>query len=512
MSLVHGLSILLFSIQILSAQSPTFQLLPAGESKPTPRVDGTIVWDAVSRRVILFGGQDNGSRNDLWAYSLDTQRWQQIETSGATPPARFGHTSALDKEGRLIIFGGQSSGFFSDVWAFDFRAGTWKQLAADNAGPSRRYGHSAIYEAGRDRLVISHGFTNAGRFDDTWAFDLRTNSWRDLSPGGTRPLRRCLHHAVHDETRGRMLLYGGCASGFGPCPLGDLWSFDLATQRWSEITASPRPAPRMHYGRVFSSKRDQMLLFGGSGGGLLNDLWSFSAGPTSWEPLAISGDKPTARDRHESAYAPELDAAFFFGGNSGSGYSNELWILRTQAVVELGVRSAVNAFSGAAGPIAPGELVTLYGTFPSATSLTVTVAGLPTRTSYAGSDQINIQVPRSLPVGAEAEIAVGDLRSMRVATRSASPGIYPTAFHRDGTPVSIAQPASLGEVITLYATGVGVANSRIGILAGGIAADPLSAVEMGESGAIKLETIVSGPVLAVVVDGVASPEISLDVK
>jgi hypothetical protein len=28
-------------------------------------------------------------------------------------------------------------------------------------------------ETNRDRMVISHGFTDAGRFDDTWAFDLQ---------------------------------------------------------------------------------------------------------------------------------------------------------------------------------------------------------------------------------------------------------------------------------------------------------------------------------------------------
>jgi hypothetical protein len=120
--------------------------------------------------------------------------------------------------------------------------------------------------------VIFHGFTSEqGRFDDTWAFDLATNSWRDISPACARPLRRCLHHAVNVPQSDQMLLYGGCSSGFGPCPQGDLWSFELANGQWKEITSNPRPAPRQRHGMVFDDNRGKLVLFGGVGGPPLND-------------------------------------------------------------------------------------------------------------------------------------------------------------------------------------------------------------------------------------------------
>ena len=219
------------------AQPLTYSLLRADGPHPTPRSDGTIAYDPAGRRIFLFGGQDTAPRNDVWAYSLAERRWEEVAVSGAKPPARFGHTLLFDTvRRRLVVFGGQAGGFFSDVWAFDLARGSWQQLSADNAGPTRRYGHSAILDTARDRMVISHGFTNSGRFDDTWAFDFATSAWRDLSPAGTRPLRRCLHHAVHDAANNQMYLYGGCASGAGPCPLGDLWSFDLGSNRWTERT------------------------------------------------------------------------------------------------------------------------------------------------------------------------------------------------------------------------------------------------------------------------------------
>ena len=472
-----------------------FRLLSGGETKPSPRLDGTISWDATAGRVVLFGGQDNTPLNDLWTYRLDEARWLKLSPSGALPPARFGHTSLIDSQGRLIVFGGEARGFFSDVWAFDFRANSWRQLAPDNAGPSRRYGHSAIYDRARDRIVISHGFTNSGRFDDTWAFDLRTSTWRDLSPptGSVRPVRRCLHHAVLDERRGQMLLYGGCASGFGPCPLGDLWSFDLASQRWTEITGGQKPAPRTHYGIAFRSQADQAVLFGGSGAGLLNDVWAFDAAGRQWQSVEPSGDRPSARARHGSTYAPELDTAFFFGGSTPNGLSNELWAYGPSAI-----RAVVNAFSGVGGAVSPGELVTLFGTFGGTPS--VTVGGLAAEVMFADARQINVRVPVNLVIGAEVEVVVAGSGSVRVNAREVNPGLFRNVTFSEG-------------LVSLYLTGYGVGIPPDLAVRSGRTPLAMSSVTEVAAGVLRIDArIPEVPAaelgaFAVTVRGVSSPEL-----
>ena len=40
---------------------------------PSPRIDAPIIYDAPGRRLLMFGGQDSASRNDLWAFSVDRQ-------------------------------------------------------------------------------------------------------------------------------------------------------------------------------------------------------------------------------------------------------------------------------------------------------------------------------------------------------------------------------------------------------------------------------------------------------
>lgn len=287
----------------LHGQALRYTLLPSGAVAPGARLDGTIAHDPMGQQIFLFGGQESGAKNDLWVYALDRREWRELRPAGTLPAARWGHTLVFDAgRRRLLLFGGQASGFFNDLWAYEIDRGSWTRLGAAEEGPSRRYGHSAIYESGRDRLIVSHGFTNSGRFDDTWAFEFGTGRWRDISPASNRPVRRCLHHAVYDPARGEMLLYGGCASGFGPCPLGDLWSFDLANGRWTERVATPAPSPRQYYGRSFDTMRSRMVLFGGSGRGSLNDTWEFDPASRRWSEAAVDGAAPSPRSRHESAY------------------------------------------------------------------------------------------------------------------------------------------------------------------------------------------------------------------
>ena len=66
--------------------------------------------------------------------------------------------------------------------AYEIAENAWRLLAPEDAGPSSRYGHSAIYDPTGDRMVISHGFTDDGRFDDTWAFELATTLGETLRP------------------------------------------------------------------------------------------------------------------------------------------------------------------------------------------------------------------------------------------------------------------------------------------------------------------------------------------
>ncbi|MEO8129387.1 MAG: kelch repeat-containing protein [Bryobacteraceae bacterium] len=472
---------LLIVRDLAQSQTLTYSLLPPEGVQPSARFDGAIAYSPAGRQLYLFGGQDTASRNDLWTYSLAQRRWAEVPASGSKPPARFGHTLIHDPvRNRLVVFGGQSGGFFSDVWAFDIQRGAWQQLGRDEAGPSRRYGHSAIYEPVRDRMIISHGFTDEGRFDDTWAFDLAANTWKNISPSGIRPLRRCLHHAAYDGTNNQMYLYGGCSSGFGPCPQGDLWSFDLNNNSWTERTAQLNPPAREHYGMAFDSERGKLVVFGGRGAGVLNDTWEYDPQRRAWQQVTPEGTRPSPRERHEAAYANDRGTIFFFGGVTGSGNTNELWMLGPALIPAVPVftqNGVVNAFSGMGGAVAPGEIVSIFGSSlgpdqavtlafengllpTSGPGVTVTWNGISSPLYFLQSGQLNVQVPYELNGVAEArlEVTVNGQPSqpLTIPVAAAKPGLVPRIWNQDGTVNSAEVPATEGSVVVLYATGQGV--------------------------------------------------------
>ena len=434
----------------------------------------------------MFGGQDeSGDRNDLWAYSVDQQQWTQIGPSGQAPDPRHGHTVTFDPvRRRIIVIAGQGARFFGDAWAYDIQGNAWTQLSNNSSGPNPRYGLSAIYDPKRDRIVISHGFTTDGRFDDTWALDLKSNSWTDISPSGTRPLRRCLHHAVYVPRSDQMLLYGGCSSGFGPCPQGDLWSFDLATNQWTQIVTTVSPAPRQRYGMVFDDHSNKMILFGGLGGPPFNDTWEYDPASVAWSQTTPGGDVPSARYRVEAAFASDLGTAFFFGGQT-TAFTNDLLLLSTStsAGPQIAGGGIQDVFSGTGGPFAPGELVAVYGSaLGPATALSsvldpatamlpttsggvsVVVNGVQAPLYYVSASQVNIQIPYEVAGQSQASVSVsynGTASSAQAVQIAASaPRLYPGVFNADGSLNSAANPAPVGSIVILFATGAGVTNPQ----------------------------------------------------
>jgi N-acetylneuraminic acid mutarotase len=298
---------------------------------PPARWDHTLSADSVTGNLLLFGGRDDAGAplGDTWVFTIEENAWTPVE--GPAPSPRFGHAIAVNPEGRaLYLFGGQANGdtFFNDVWRFDLDSRSWEEVATSDTSPSPRYGTSAVLD-GNGHLLVSHGFTFEGRFDDTWSLDLATGTWSDISPApGERPLKRCLHEAVWDAGQNRMLLYGGCSSGFGPCPQGDLWAFDPATRIWIDLTPATSPAARSNPALVRDEADGAIWLIDGlTEAGYTADLWA----------LDLMGDEPVWIETVQGSAAPEPRAShdatalagdiYLFGGYGNAGPLADFWVL-----------------------------------------------------------------------------------------------------------------------------------------------------------------------------------------
>lgn len=142
---------------------------------------------------------------------------------------------------------------------------------------------------------------------------------------------------------------------------------------------------------------------------------------------------------------------------------------------------AGNAASLFPGPLAPGEVISLFGeglgpaegfatqpegiVYPTESAgVRVTVSGQPAPLLYVQHSQINTVVPWSL-TGPSAELCVSigsaapNCLTMRV--EESNPGVFTTedryaiAWNANGTRNSATNPAAYGELVTILATGLG---------------------------------------------------------
>ncbi len=291
---------------------------------PPGRANPILVVAGEERAAYLHAGRRGGDTlGDLWRLDLDSGAWTQLEPEGPGPTPRFSHTGVWDeRRSRLVVFSGEGRGFgdfFSDVWAYDPATNRWTELAPEGAGPPARYGSCAGYDSAGDRFLISHGFTDDGRFDDTWAFSLADNTWTDVTPSGARPGERCLHACAYDGLTGSLVLFGG-QDNDAPF-LGDTWV--LADGAWSELAGdgpSPRKFPAM------AATEASVVLFGGIGfEGRTDDTWATSGG-SAWSAVA-AGTPPPARESHAAAYDPGTASIVVFGGTGPDGDLADTWIL-----------------------------------------------------------------------------------------------------------------------------------------------------------------------------------------
>jgi uncharacterized protein (TIGR03437 family) len=276
--------------------------------------------------------------------------------------------------------------------------------------------------------------------------------------------------------------------------------------------------------------------------------------------LGYSGDGGPATSAE--LYRPQgvaVDAA-------GNVYIADTLNQRTRVLTPLAISSVENAASYSAElPLAPGTIAAVMGNFPlpsSATApsglpwptslggLSVQFGGTPAPLYYAGPSQVNLQVPWELTGSTEAAVTVTvgnqTSRAQTINLAPFSPGLFSMNAQGSGQGailnlqyqlVDSSNPASVGDVIQVYCTGLGAVTNQpaSGALApfaplaetatpvvtiGGSSAEVLySGLAPGAVGLYQLDAqipagIVTGPAVPVVVSsgGVTSNTVTVAIQ
>jgi hypothetical protein len=307
-------------------------ITPTDGPAPMARVNPSAIYDALTHRMIVFGGRSSsGDLDDLWAFDLNTHQWSEIQpASEVLPEKRYTHNALYDPEHhQMLIWSGRHAGtssvLFNDVWSFDLQSLTWTELIPDGRGPNTRYGTAAVLDLRTRTLVNFAGFTAGGRFDDTWRFAIDDLVWTEISPATGHPGKRCLHAGSYDTRTHRMLIYGGQGSPNGLWD--DLWAFDLEANTWTDLTPEERPPGRFFPTHIYDEHNHRALIFGGDvGPELSNKLWAFDLSANAWSQLMPAGELPSPRVGSAGIYVPSEGRMVIFGG-SDEGNLNEVWSL-----------------------------------------------------------------------------------------------------------------------------------------------------------------------------------------
>jgi hypothetical protein len=136
---------------------------------PLPRDRHAAIHDPLGPRMVIYAGRDNDSAVDgsflngeTWTFSSVSHVWSPLSFL-LTPPLRAGHSAVYDAiNRRMLVFGGgndQSAPFDPpDLWALNL--GTppnWVSLTPFPPSPSGVLFHSAIYDTLYSRMVIFGG-------------------------------------------------------------------------------------------------------------------------------------------------------------------------------------------------------------------------------------------------------------------------------------------------------------------------------------------------------------------
>lgn len=258
---------------------------------------------------------------DTWTWKGGS--WSQF--SGSGPPARSFASMVYDAASRqIVLFGGSgaaasveqttvgaAAGLLADTWTWDGTRWTQHQVP----GPPARQNASMVYDSATRTVVLFGGIGSGGALSDTWTWNGK--SWSRHTTTGPSP--RWDAAMTDDPAAHDVVLFGGWSgeptSLMGidpsvPVTVGETWTWD--GKRWSRRTAHG-PGSRAGAVMVYDGTARDVLLFGGgtgSGTPPFGDSWIWNG--HSWRQLP--GTAPDARYLSSGFYSPRDRGVVLVGG------------------------------------------------------------------------------------------------------------------------------------------------------------------------------------------------------
>ena len=258
---------------------------------PAARAGHDMVYCNATNEIILYG-----SGTDTWSFNCVTQTWSLVSTS-TNPGNHYSHGMAYDSyENVVVLFGGFGGDGMEqdDTWIFNCTIREWSEVFPTES-PLERYGLEMAYDETIQQVVMTCGNSPAGHLDDTWWYDVSTNTWEEQTTTGTRYGLKW-PSMVYDASIQKCVLFGGQV---GEDPVDHTWVYDAQLNSWVRRYPDEAPPGRITGAFAFDSTNNVSIIFGGGGADYssLGDTWSYSYDDNTWTDMStVSGSTSITTD------------------------------------------------------------------------------------------------------------------------------------------------------------------------------------------------------------------------
>lgn len=246
-------------------------MTPSQVDHPSARQRHGMAYDSESDLVALFGGTTSPYSSDFmedtWVYDYETNDWTDMTPGqgGVHPSARMDPMMEYCPEtDRVVLFGGSVQlGVSYETWIYDYNNNEWEDITDPNNHPPGRSAADMAYDSESGEIVLFGGYGGPGNLQDTWAFDCTTLAWEWIVTSG--PRGRWWHAMAYDADDDRVVMFGGGYSSFGTSlDLDDTWIFDLNSETWTRLYPANSPSKRFGMRMEYFATADVIVLFGGA--------------------------------------------------------------------------------------------------------------------------------------------------------------------------------------------------------------------------------------------------------
>ncbi len=266
---------------------------PSIKLEPPLRCNAPIVYDAINKTMILFGGYNQAAAlNDTWVFDCKSDQWEQRTPKISPPPMYNPATATLPGGGRVLVCGfdarkvkrtnQRSSSAIKETWIYDVAKNQWTPIHGSlrlpgyewlTADSSDKHGVVLMVAFGQERRTYAFRYNSekgpseklelAGAPPGTiaWKYpeqklsleqapppspkeharflgSLPVNKFIDAKPPGLL-ISKTWSTAVIDSDRSEIIYTGGGHSGYSG---NDFARYDIANNRWS-LDFPPRFPP-----------------------------------------------------------------------------------------------------------------------------------------------------------------------------------------------------------------------------------------------------------------------------